>query len=306
MRGLSRILGAVYVLEASFGEDRSYLLTVWRCTARGRVESDLKTAARHVAALTVGGQGVISKPVESSVAEKVAADPDHFVWSDSGGMRSFVRSEQLVPLMEELTAASIHPWQVVCAVTPETLAQSVADGVRWKQLAHPSERESSVAQAVARRLMLPLLGLFLFLLSANALVGPRMQARRQELQLRAAAFRQDDTKAANVSAERQRIVQRFAQRLDYAAVCNRIGACVPAGVTLTELWMEPLTERFEEGVSLVRDENTVMVAGRGNSSAAIGQFAQTLAEEPSVLDVRLRAVERTRETGLQFKIEVAL
>lgn len=311
MRLLPHILGRVYVLDVRFAENGTTVCTVWRCSANGKISAvtdDRPLIAKGIAAVTVGRHGVVTKSAESGIAAKVIADPDTFIWSKADGMLSFVRRDQLTELMEELSAAAIYPLRIECVQTPEEIARATFDALGWKNLFHIGEKSSSIGQAIARRVMIPLLGLCLTLLSINAIIGPRIQSQRQELELRLASLTQSDTKAASVSEERRCVLESFARRLSLgdAEICNRIGRCVPQRVILTELWLEPLTKRMEEGEPLQRRERTATITGIGDSSAEIGLFTQTLVATPPIRNVRLVSVERARGDGLQFRIEVEL
>lgn len=126
--------------------------------------------------------------------------------------------------------------------------------------------------------------------------------------MRVQALQKSGAKTASLSEERQLILQEFSQRLPYgyAALGDRIGRCVPERIRLTELWIEPLDKRFEEGKALQRQLRKALITGIGPSSSEIGLFTEALVQTAGIQHVRLISVERTRSMELQFKIELRL
>ena len=172
-----------------------------------------------------------------------------------------------------------------------------------------SAEGSSLAQAVVRRAALPVLGLFLCLLAANAAVAPSLNTRRQTLQKELSARERTASTAADATDRQRALLAEFSARpaVSRAVVCDRIAEAVPAQVVLTRLAVEPLTKRFEAGKPLQRQERTAVVAGTAPAAGDVSTFVERLARAACCRTVRLTNVERERDAErLVFRIEIGL
>ena len=168
---------------------------------------------------------------------------------------------------------------------------------------------SSLAQAVVRRAALPVLGLFLCLLAANAAVAPSLNTRRRTLQKELSARERTASTAADATDRQRTLLAEFSARpaASRAVVCDRIAEAVPAQVVLTRLAVEPLTMRFEAGKPLQRQERTAVVAGTAPAADDVSTFVECLAGAACCRTVRLTNVERERDAErLVFRIEIGL
>lgn len=305
---LSKILPLLWVLDVAL-DDASHTIAAWRCRTdreAERAEYDTAALARGIVAVTVSGRGVVAKPVSSELAARVRGDAETFLATESAGRIGFVRRERLQPLLDELAAAAIRPQRLFVATSPEEAARETLAALRWRQLVRPTNEGSALAQAVARRTGLPVLGLLLLLLSANAAVSPSLNARRQTLQTALAARTRSGSEAAATDARQRALRLEFsAAATNRALLCDRIGAAVPEHVALTALEVEPLTRRFEAHKPLERRRDAVVVRGTAPDAGAVSVFVERLAAEPAWRTVRLAAVERTRDAEeLSFSIEI--
>lgn len=175
MKLLSRILGSVRVLEVTLTAG-GYTVRTWSCKPGGipqQVDQVPESVARSIVAVTFAGHGVISKSSEATgVSARVRSDAETFVWNEREGVFSFVRREKLRPVLGELAGAGIYPQCLLVAEPPEDAARTVLGRLRWRMLVRPTAEGSALAQAVVRRMGLPILGLFLVLLDGECRCFP--------------------------------------------------------------------------------------------------------------------------------------
>ena len=303
------ILGPVWVLDVMLTSD-GHTIAAWRCKMGGEPQQtvyDAAAVAKGVAAVTVSGHGTVAKPADSQLAARVAADTATFLSTESAGQLAFVRRERLHGVLAELTGAGIHPQAVFVALAPDAAAARWREGFRWRQLLRPTAEGSSLAQAVGRRAALPVLGLFLCLLAANAAVAPSLNTRRQTLQKELSARERTASTAADATDRQRALLAEFSARpaVSRAVVCDRIAAAVPEQVVLTRLAVEPLAVRFEAGKPLQRQERTVVIAGTAPAAGDVSAFVERLAGAAHCRTVRLTHVERERDAErLVFRIEI--
>lgn len=311
MKLLPSVLGPVWVLDVALTSD-GRTIAAWRCKAGGapqRAEYDAAAVAKSAAVVTVAGHGTIAKPAASEVAARVRGDGETFLWSERDDRIAFVRRERLQGLLDELAAAGVHPQRIAVGVPPSEAAQEFFAALRWRALLRPSAAGSALAQALVRRLALPVSGLVLGLLAANAALAPSLGARRQALQTECTARERTDSAAAGITARQRALLAEFGAPAAVwrAAVCDRIAAAVPDKVVLTRLAVEPLTRRFEAAKPLQRQERTVVVEGTAPAAGDVSAFVERLTAERRCRTVRLTNVERERDAErLVFRIEIGL
>ncbi len=311
MKLLPRILSSVRVLEVTLTAD-SHTVAAWHCTAGGEItpaQYDPASAAKNLVAVTVSGHGTVIKPADSDIAARVHRDSDTFLWSEHDGDIGFVRRERLQEVLSALAATEIHPQRIAIGLAPATLARALFDSLRWRDMLRPTAEGSALAQRAVRRMGLPVLGLFLCLLTANVLLAPEVGTRRQTLHAQLAAREHTASAAADVTARQRTLLAQFDARpeVSRALLCDRIAAAVPEGVVLTQLAVEPLTRRFEADKPLQRHERTAVVAGTAPMAGDISAFVERLTAESCCRTVRLTNVERERDaTRLVFRIEIGL
>ena len=192
---------------------------------------------------------------------------------------------------------------------PAPICTAPAGAVMFAAAVPPLAEVQAAAQAVVRRAALPVLGLLLCLLTANALLSPRMNARRQALKAELAARERSASNAASSGSRQRELLAEFSKRpvAQRAVVCDRIAGAVPERVVLTQLAVEPLTKRFEARKPLQRREGIVVVSGAAPDADDVSAFVQRLSELTCCRDVRLTHVEKERDGGrLTFRIETAL
>ncbi len=305
------ILGPVWVLDVTLTPD-GHTIAAWRCRAGcepQQTDYDSAAVAKGVAAVTVSGHGTVAKPAGSQLAARVAADTATFLSTESARQLAFVRRERLHGVLAELTGAGIHPQAVFVALAPDAAAARWREGFRWRQLLRPTAEGSSLAQAVVRRVALPVLGFFLCLLAANAALAPSLGTRSRTLQAELSVRERTASTAADVTTRQRALLEEFSAQpsVPRAVLCDRITAAVPEQVVLTRLAVEPLAVRFEAGKPLQRQERTAVVAGTAPAADDVSAFVERLAGAARCRTVRLTNVERERDAErLVFRIEIGL
>ena len=205
------IFGPVWVLDVALTAD-GRTIAARRCRAGGepqRAEYDAAAVAKGVVVVTVAGHGTVAKAAASEVAARVRGDGGTFLWSERDGRIAFVRRERLQGLLDELAAAGIHPQRIAVGVPPSEAAREFFAALRWRALLRPTAAGSALMQAFVRRFALPVLGLFLCLLAANAALAPSAGARRQALQAAIAARERTATTAADATARQRALLAEF-------------------------------------------------------------------------------------------------
>ena len=313
---LSRILNRIAFIRAEFAPDGTCRTETYLWQRGGLAPAERAAAKNMLSAVVACGHGVVTKPDGAELVARVKADAGTFLWSAAGGRTSFVRRERLQKLRAELAGEGVVPVAVFCTDAAadfgqvvEGFARQLYDSLRWRALFRFTPGSSAVAQAVARRIRIPVLGAFLLLLAANAAFSPQLNARRQALQTELAARERTASGAASADARQRKLLAEFAAGAGVrrAVLCDRIGRAVPARAVLTALDVEPLAKRFEAGKPLQRRENTVVVSGTAPAAADISDFVQRLAGTGCCREVRLTHVEKERDGDrLAFRIETAL
>lgn len=313
---LSHILNRIALVRAEYLSDGSYQTSV--CVVCGDVitPSEWKQIKGLLTAVVVCGCGVVTKSCDSDVAARVKADAETFLWSSADTRLSFMRQERLLALKAELDDRKIVPVQICCADVAEDFATTTKEHVaqiyanlHWKKLFRPCNESSAAAQALVRRLALPVLGVFLTLLIGNMLLSSKVNTRHQLLQSQLSAQEHTESEFKSVNARHQELLSEFATRpaVGRAVVCDRIARAVPEQVKLTALEIEPPAKRFEAKKPFLRREGVVLIGGTAPTAADISRFTGRLSELTCCHDVRLTSVEKERDGNrLNFRIELGL
>lgn len=317
MRLLPFLLNRIAFLRVEYAPDGTYRKE-WFRRAKGAVVPDEKNGvpANSLVVVIVCGNGIVTKPEEAPILDRVRADEETFLWTSSGGTTSFVRRQQLVVLLTELTGEKVYPLRISCAdattdfaTIAESVAKTLYDSLKWKELFRLSESSSAALQVMTRRCALPVLGIVLSLLLVNALYSSSLNARQQQLQVELDLREQNSSKKASASERQQKLFAAFHARpsVGHDVLCDRIAAAVPEEIQLISLEIEPPIKRFEAGKPLLRRDRTVLLSGTSKSSAAVSRFTGALSDLAFCRTVCLTSVEKERDGGnLHFLIEIGL
>lgn len=316
MKLLPRILDRIAFVRAEFAPNGNYRTEVFLWRTDGITPAERSAVKNALPVVVACGHGVVTKPADSQIAARIKTDAETFLWSSAGGTTSFVRRERLEALTEELAAEGIVPMRIFCAdanadfgETAGEFARQLYGELRWRMLVRPTAESSSAAQAVVRRMALPVLGALLCVLAANAVLTPGLNARHQTLQQAVAVRERTASTTASAGARQRDLLAEFAGRpaVPRAVVCDRIAGAVPERVVLTQLAVEPLTKRFEAGKPLQRLEGRVVVCGTAPGASDVSAFVKRLSETVCCREVRLTNVEKERDGDrVTFRIETAL
>lgn len=306
------ILGPVWVLDVTLTPD-GHTIAAWRCKMGCEPQQtvyDAAAVAKGVAVVTVSGHGTIVKPADSQLAARVRDDRATFLWREHDGRIAFVRRERLQGVLTELSEAGIHPQRIEVSAPPDTAAGELLAGLGWRQLLRPTAEGSSLAQAVVRRAALPVLGLFLCLLAANAAVAPSLNTRRRTLQKELSARERTASTAADATDRQRTLLAEFSARpaASRAVVCDRIAEAVPAQVVLTRARPSNRSRCVSRRGSPCSGRSG-RLSSRARLPAAddVSTFVECLAGAACCRTVRLTNVERERDAErLVFRIEIGL
>lgn len=316
MKLLPRILDRIAFVRVEFISADEYRTDVYILRNEVLGAGDWNAMKGCLAVAVVCGCGVVTKPDGAEITARVKADADTFLWSSAGGGTSFVRRDRLQKLSDALAGHNIVPVRVFCAVsaadfekTTEEFARQLYADLQWRMLVRPTPEASAVAQTLVRRLGFPVLGVFLLLLTANAVLSPRVNARWQTLQTELAARERTASGSASADARQRKLLAEFsaAPGVSRAVFCDRIARAVPERVVLTTLEVEPLAKRFEAGKPLLRQEHIAVICGTAPAAVDVSVFVQRLSQTDCCREVRLANVEKDRDGDrLLFRIETAL
>lgn len=313
---LARIFSRMAFLRVEFSQDGSLCTELFEWSADKCVRGEWQAAKGILTAVVVCGHGVVTKADDAEIIARVKADGQTFLWSSSDGQTSFVRRDRLSALEAELATRNLVAVRIFCTDAAVDFGQAangfaaqLRDGLRWKWLLRPTVESSAAARVLVNRIKLPLLGAFLSLLAANALLAPRLNSRRQVLQTQIAVREQSASNAASAGARQRELFAQFATAptVPHAVLCDRIASAVSERVVLTLLQVEPLTKRVEIGKPLERRAGVALVAGTAPAAADISEFVQRLSAEACCREVLLKSVEKQREGELlAFELEIRL
>ena len=281
-----------------------------------------KAYAGRPVLISVSGYGVVTKPIEdTAIVGKVTSDPETFAWSfsdereDSGSI-SFVRREQVEPLLESLSGKGVPTADiryVAATDDPDWEARQQAEGfyrnLSWRTLLRSSVESRMAAKAAERRLRLPVLGVMLLLLVVNTLVSDSLQERRAQLRTVLSVREKKMERSQERTAGRTEIIADFTRRLPYrhALLLDRAASHVPPSVTLTSLAVQPMLKTLEDGHDPVCAYRFLTIRGRTQDAGSVSALMGGLKSEPLLREARLEGLEQNRESGeTEFKITVAL
>jgi hypothetical protein len=268
--------------------------------------------------MVVAGKGVVTKPASAPVAATVTGDPATFVWtvtgpdsgsgtgpdSDTGGTIAFTRRDKLAEFLSP-AVLRVECFSKIDDHALVTVAKNFRDTcLSWRKVVG----ESSLAEFVARRLMLPVLGVLLVVLVFNFVVSGGVANDFREANAHLAALRKTSSAEAVTGERRREAIDRFASRLpvDASRLADLVATVVPDSIVLNELAIAPLLRTPEAGKPLQQHLRTVIIGGETTSPGSITVFNESLGAL-RLGTVRLASLKQDVERGkLIFKIEITL
>ncbi len=320
MKPPSILLPKIIVLVVEYDASGGYRLEVadgeGRADEKREERPDIPSTDKHLVAVAICGSGVIVKPSDSDTARRVESDAATFVSSRANGFTSFFRRERTAEAAADLKARGIVPVEWFCVADAADLprvvdlhVERIRSSIRFGTLFRPSEKSSAILQAAVRRTYIPVLGFFMTVLAANALLSPKLNAEHERLRTATEARERDDRLHSDADARERELIRSFASRrsVTYAVLCDRMAASVPADVRLLGMEIDPPSKRFEAGKPLSRRENTAIIRGEAPSSESVSELVANLAANGFGGSVEIASVERVRDARkLNFKIEIRL
>lgn len=313
MNLLRYIFGRIAVADIHFRDDGTTGQRVFLCSRNGGAEiSDepLNALAKRYAAVTVcSGAGVISRPLRGDAAEtRIKSESGEFVWNETDEGISFMRRDAVASVLSPMNDNGTVIQRIYCNIPPAEAADRFRKSLVWRDMFRIDESGSALCRLVAKRVMLPVLTVYLVAVAAGTILCGRYDSRVQELQSELKSLDAVQRSASASSAEYDRLADSFARRLPmkYSVVCDRIGAGIPDGIRLTALDMEPLTRRYKPGEILKRTERLVSLTGRCADPSSVVALTDYLSEQASFDNVELRSIARTRDGDMEFRIEMKL
>lgn len=308
---LSYLLPAVWILEVDLTADKHSLRT-W-CCRHGKVAEG--PPYRHdlfvgkLLVITILGHGTITKPISSELVKRIQSDPETFISSLQNDRFSFVRRDRLRPLFADLVANEIYPQRILVSETPTDAARIVQSSIDWKSFIRPTNENSALAQALIRRIRIPILVFFFFILVINMLFAPSLNKQHQELLTTVGIHEQKKARYSSINTRQRELLEPFNVKpaIRRSIICDRIASAVPQKIVLTALQVEPLKKQPKQGTQLERSPNMVFVCGVASDAREISRFVENLSIQKEWRDVRLTAIEQGRNNReLSFRIEIAL
>lgn len=305
----------ILFLVAEYDLSGRYTLSACRQNGVDAVGIETAQTGKYIAAVTICGHGVITKPAVSDIAHRVESDSDTFLSSRSGDTVSFFRRDRMSALEADIASRGIVPfgWFCTAAVADMPAVAAICTSriraaMNWRLL-RPSDEGSAVLQVVVRRIYIPVLVLLLLLLSANAFLSPKLNAECERLRSNLAVRERIDSRRIADNEGEQALIRSCAVRpeISRALLCDRIAASVPEHICLLSIGLEPPVGRFEVGKPLQQRENMAEVTGSAPSSDDVSEFVSVLSENSVFGSVVLSSIERERNSAsLNFRIDIEL
>jgi len=279
--------------------------------------------------VVVGGYGVISKEIAASpeIVAKVCEEGGHYLWSESDGVITFVRAQQLEKLFAELDSAGIHRLGTLLvagggsasggaengtASDAQTLRLSedfITRTATFKKAVTPSESGSLVAMALFHGIKLPVLGIVLLALVANTMLSSGVRARYNVTSARLERLKESSEHDRELSQGRRQAMAEFSKGIGYryAVLCDRIARAMPPRITLTQLAVQPLDKKIEEGRKPQIEERSIVVSGTSPDPQSISSYVSALQKQSFANKVKLTSIEQNRDNpsvGFTITIEI--
>jgi|GEM_PF-432477 len=292
--------------------------------------------------VAVGGYGVISKEIAASpeIAAKVREDEGHYLWSESEGVITFVRAQQLEKFFAELDSAGVHRLGTLlvaggganvcaengtasaCEARREARSPSPIDehtlrlaeeffarNATFKKAFTPSEIGSLVATALFHRIKLSVLGIVLLALVANTMLSSGVRARYNVTSARLERLKESSEHDKELSQGRRQAMAEFSKGIGYryAVLCDRVARAMPPRITLTQLAIQPLEKKIEEGRKPQIEERAIVVSGTSPDPESISSYVSALQKQSFVNKVKLTSIEQNRDdpsVGFTITIEI--
>ena len=344
---LRKILGQYFILRVSYTGHEAFSMSLCAIGGDVAAESEewedvevdgiKERVKKSLLLVVVGGYGVISKEISASseIAAKVREDEGHYLWRESDGVITFVRAQQLEKFFAELDSTGVHSLGTLlvagggvasqsngtatadsstggAANSDETLRLAedfFARNATFKRALTPSETGSLVAMALFHRIKLPVLGIVLLALVANTMLSSGVRARYNVTSARLERLKESSEHDRELSQGRRQAMAEFSKGIGYryAVLCDRIARAMPPRITLTQLVVQPLAKKIEEGRKPQIEQRAIVVSGTSPDPQSISAYVSVLQKQSFAGKVKLTSIEQNRDNpaiGFTITIEI--
>lgn len=275
--------------------------------------------------LIITGSGVARKTMEahSALAERIRRS-EEFLWNErlvgDQTEMTFVRKQQwnaldgtetLQVVMTQITA-DVSGEEAGARDTERTL-ECARDfweqQLSWKACLASGGGVDQLAAMACRKLLLPVLLIWLAVLLINYMVFDRLYEQYGQKKMQLTVLQQQ----AGVRDETLRRTDRLVQELNragerpYARLFDRIARQIPGGLKLTLLEADPFRRVPEAGKPVETLADLIRLEGETAESGEVSLFSELLSRQDFVRSVMLTSLDRDADTGkFYFKMEVRL
>jgi hypothetical protein len=276
-----------------------------------------KQSKTQAIVVQISGYGVVHKSCKSTdgLLEKVV-DGNDFIWERKDGKDGetdlvFIRKEVIADYLQTLTQAKLPVIDVLIGVEddPNQTTQHLADLFQVRRLWQGDKTADTLCDLWLAKLKLPALAAVFLIVGINFGINSHLNTKYNLLQsellsLRAATDNRkgDDSKIARFLQEYDAGVD-----MDFALLADKIAACIPARVKLSELSLVPLLRNLEKGKPLQLQPNTIKIKGEARDAESVTRLNKRLSEEAMLKQVHLTSLDKKRDSDLfVFEIQVEI
>lgn len=245
----------------------------------------------------VTGEAVGSKSYDVSdpIVRRIEANPDLYVSVHDNATVDYVRKSAVDSAIEETGCKAIGV--VVCRNMDSVDMDAEVKAVRRRRLSVPALKQDMpladyLASRLLKRILLPVLFVYLAVLSANFFINSRLTERLGEVR---SAYARESALAKRRSAVTQAQERLFAQYravpdVDMAGLSDDVASLVPDDIRLT---------------SLAFKESLARICGDAFSSEAVMSFVDSLRKTVECEAVNVIMLEKDRKEDL-FRFEIQI
>ena len=265
------------------------------------------------------GYGIITKDCDNNkdIIAKVTADNKSFLWTfDYKGHISFVRIEEVDRILQKLKKWQDRVIEIECLAnnvdekTVESrITQISKESFSLRNIIKPAIYSSRLAMLFFQRIKLTVLVLILLILVANTFVSRNLSDLYAQTNAKLTMMQKQHGQISNTEQQKQQAIAGYSKRLavNAAFACDRIAIVTPDQITLTELYIQPLSKPFESGKELKVYENKIYISGYTSYYSNISEYIANLEKESFIKQLTLTSVAQDSKTALfHFNIHIDL
>lgn len=333
MKAIAHILNRLTVLYAAYTEQGWKYTVVEVYRKRGEIrlgeqcdgfspEEWKGRKHKFPVILVLGGRGIVTKEYAtgSEAIQRITAHPQEFLFAleditENRQQLTFLRREQYDNLMTELStyklpviAVRIDPAGDMAAEARTAANEFFGHTLAGKNLIKPLPENNTLFGLLTSRLLLPVLGLVLSALVVNFFVQQNLQQQVEQQQVVLAGFQRITSQQNEQQGRQQELQGMLAAGPRYPSgwMADRIAAVIPAGVTLTELTVQPVQKKLQDNKPLLIESGRILIRGESASASPVTRLTDTLGRLEMNRSVQLLSLTRDRNNRYQFEIDLRL